>query len=390
MRWLNNRLAILNISFAAFPFSLLGLPTLNGKYPNSLIALTLLLTAVVRKVKVQGQLYAFNLFGFFVVSVSMLIIHEIHDNMSILQALFRVFVLMAPLIFLNSYRKFGGKWIVISDVALSAPIIITFVPFFVGLFGLNPFTVNESIVTGVFTQTGEQFGIVNEIYNGLGNSTTIAPALSILIIYYLLKSISSFKSAARITGMSYLLFAALVLYANLWFHQRIFWAVLATVGTIYMAVALLKLKHIQIFYVVMPIAITVTIISVNIDVRTYLWRDAFASVGSSVFLLGYGIEGFKELNLAYSHPHNVVILLLFEYGVLGLASFLYLLISYDRLLVSVASHSEQNNKAQIRSAQFLFLCFCIALSINSSLLAYEYWFTVLATCLPIKYLYDVL
>ena len=100
--------------------------------------------------------------------------------------------------------------------------------------------------------------IMSQIYFGLGNSTSISPGLTILTLYFSFKAVIFLNSKFLKFAFVYFLIAALCFYTNLWFHQRIFLAIiiiLVFLGLIFIAVN----KKLQPYIIaLLPIFLTCT------------------------------------------------------------------------------------------------------------------------------------
>ena len=144
------------------------------------------------------------------------------------------------------------------------------------------------------------------------------------------------------------------------------------------------------FCLIIPFSLTVFLILFELDNRSFLWREAFSVIDFVSIIFGGGLGSFVSLSLSYSHPHNTFILILFEFGVLGLIVFSALLVSYFRFLqVNSNICIDINARRASALSGILFVCFCTNITLNSSLLSHEYWSVVLSLILPIKFVKDM-
>ena len=117
----------------------------------------------------------------------------------------------------------------------------------------------------------------------------------------------------------------------------------------------------------------------NFDIRTDLWREAYINADFSHYLIGGGIGSFEKIELMnnniakHIHPHNILILFQFEFGIPGTVCFLFSLFYYNVFI----SNFINNNSRQISSSknfgpQLLFLVYIICITLNSNIIAHEY------------------
>ena len=171
----------------------------------------------------------------------------------------------------------------------------------------------------------------------------------------------------------------------LWFHQRIFLAIiiiLVFLGLIFIAVN----KKLQPYIIaLLPIFLTCTFIIFELDVRSLLWRQVLPHFEAPYVFIGMGIGAFSTFEFQYSNPHNAFILFLVEYGIFGLLTFLASIVTYYSLLNPIKLNSYLKYNGTIsRLPLLLFVAYVVSITFNSNLLAYEYWVAVLGTTLPIK------
>ena len=385
----NKIFIVLLLATSVMPVMLSGVPTFNGKYPSSLIVFLAAILIGFQKSRWFGRNYVIASVAFSIIAIISLVRFP-SSNIEVLQTLFRLYVLATPVIFFNIYSKMSTRATVFTDITFLAPVPLIFIPYFLFLYGLNPYSVNESIVTYNFIQLKGIDNFITSIYFDLGNSTSISPALSVFFIYSMIKLTYYYRHKSISLVILYGIIGAVTFYANLWFHQRIFFALLVLVIILYFSFKLVSEKYSPLISVAIPLGITLILSTFDFDIRSELWRAAFSVIDIGHFLFGEGLGNFEKLNLIYSHPHNIIILFLFEYGIVGMLTFFFIIITYDRFIKGTSYSNDSKEKLGLRNkARLLFICSCVCWTINSNLIAYEYWVTVMFFILPIKLLRDL-
>lgn len=390
IRYLNEKLVFWFTAFCTIPIALLGFPTFHGKFSNSLLLLIGCVFLVLYKSSLLGQRYLFLWVAFALPVTFSFLFLENFMVQNILEVSLQFFVLFVPIFFFNTYRFKSHKISTLLDILISLPVPIMFLPAFFILFGLNPFSTNESEITGLFLTGLMTTNPLATVYFALGNSTTLSPALSIIFIYLLMKSyfFKCIKHNMKFT--LYLLLACIVGYTNFWFHQRGFTAVILISVLLLFVFKYVNFNAVKYFCLIIPYSLTFFLILFELDNRSFLWREAFSVIDFGSLIFGGGLGSFVSLSLSYSHPHNTFILILFEYGILGLIVFSALLLSYFRFLqVNNKLCIDKNTRRASVFSGILFVCFCTNMTLNSNLLSHEYWSVVLSLILPIKLIKDL-
>ncbi len=391
INFIQKNLLFLFLIVCASPIGLTSFPTLHGKYPGSLLIIISTLLSLTYKTIWIGKTYFVTIIFFVISIIPSILLIPLINLLQYLETFFRIFILLTPLLFINIYKPYASNKINFTiDMVIGLSLPVIFIPFFVILFGLNPNVMTESEITGFFNISRGVGDPFSKMYFALGNSTSISPGLSILFLYFVFKAIYFYKIKYSKISTIYGLIGFLIFYTNWWFQQRIILAILLLLFLFFVILLCSKKKYYPIYLISIPIFLTFLFTIIDFDVRSELWRQAFYKLDTISFLLGMGLDGFKSLELRYSHPHNIFILFLFEYGFFGFLTFLSSIFAYCFMLSAIKLQREHalNDYVQYMPIM-LFAAFIICITFNSNLIAYEYWVAVLGLILPIKLVKDI-
>lgn len=383
----HNLVIFLIVSFTVLPGGYFGVPTFHNKFPNAgFLLIGLLILFSFRSL--HGARYIKSVFVYAMIIVfNSLVNANIMEMHNILEQLLQIFIFLTPLIFSHLYPGIARNKALVLDFIIAIPIPLIVLPTLIIQFGFNPFSINESIVTNYFITHSALNPMVQGLYSALGTTTTICPALSVISIYFIMKLYPRYPSSNQKHLVTYVFLLLLTVYTNLWLHQRIFVALLGILLVMIFCRSIISLRLLRWFPAVFIIGITIILVSFELDARTALWRESIQALNFEYFSIGGGIGVYRDLGLSYFHPHNILILFLFELGLIGFLAILCVIINYYRLLYGFC-YQHSINKDICKMSGILYLSLPVTLSLNSNLLSHEYWSVALMLILPLKLVAD--